>query len=360
MTNERVYVIAEAGVNHNGSLDTALALVDAAAKAGANAVKFQTFVPEALVSRHAPMAEYQKKNTGEDQAQLAMLQRLALSDADHRALLQRCAHRRIDFLSSPFDVRSADFLLRDLKLPRLKLGSGELTNAPLLLHVARSGAPVILSTGMSTLAEVEEALGVLAFGYTQPDGVPTLSAFRQAFASTAGRQALKDKVTLLHCVTEYPCPVDEVNLRALDTLRTRFDLPVGYSDHTTGVTVAIAAAARGACVIEKHFTLDRSLPGPDHAASLEPDELPALVDALRAVERALGDGDKRPARSELKNIPIARKSIVAATAIRKGEHFTELNLTTKRPGNGLSPLRYWELLGKTAERDYAADEVIPS
>lgn len=359
MAPEPVFFIAEAGVNHNGSLDLALALIDAAAEAGADAVKFQTFVPEALVSRHAPMADYQKANTGVNEAQLAMLQRLALSHADHHVLMQHCWNRHIQFLSSPFDVRSVDFLIRELKLPRLKLGSGELTNAPLLLHCARSHVPLILSTGMSTLPEIETALGVLAFGYAEPETVkPTLAAFRQAFASTHGRTALREKVTLLHCVTEYPCPVDDVNLRAMDTLRETFGLPVGYSDHTTGYTIALAAVARGARVIEKHFTLDRSMPGPDHAASLEPDELHALVDAIRTIERALGNGTKRPAPSELKNIPIARKSLVAAQAIRKGELFTIENLTTKRPATGRSPLDYWELLGKVAERDYAIDEVI--
>lgn len=358
MNKDHVEVIAEAGVNHNGILENAFALIDAAADAGADTVKFQTFVPEALVSRHATLAEYQKINTGTDQTQLDLLRKLALSDADHRVLQQRCNQRGIGFLSSPFDIRSADFLLRELKLPRLKLGSGEITNSPLLLHIARSGVPLILSTGMSTLQEIEAALGVLAFGYSARDAAPSLAAFRQTFAASAGQVALRDKIILLHCTTEYPCPIDDVNLRAMESLRARFGLRVGYSDHTTGIAVAIAAAARGACVIEKHFTLARNQPGPDHAASLEPDELAAMIAAIRSVERALGDGVKRPAASETKNIPIARKSLVAACAIRAGELFTEKNLTTKRPVTGVSPMRYWEILGQPAPRDFAADEVI--
>ena len=355
-----IYVIAEAGVNHNGVLENAFALVDAAAAAGADAVKFQTFVPEALASRHAPLAAYQKINTGTGQAQLDLLRRLALSDADHHALLHHCAQRGIAFLSSPFDARSADFLLRDMRLPRLKLGSGEITNGPLLLHIARSGVPLILSTGMSTLPEIETALGVLAFGYTGCGMAPSLAAFRTSFASSVGQAALHANVTLLHCTTEYPCPAEDVNLRAMETLHTCFGLPVGYSDHTTGITVAVAAAARGASVIEKHFTLDREQSGPDHAASLTPGELCAMISAIRTVERALGDGVKHAASSEVKNIAAARKSLVAATTIRRGEVFTERNLTAKRPGHGASPMSYWDMLGKLAPRDFAADEIILS
>jgi len=357
-TEPRVFVIAEAGVNHNGSPDLALKLVDAAAEAGADAVKFQTFRPEALVSRYAPKAEYQQRTTGNSESQLDMLRQLALSDTDHRTLAQHCMRRGIEFMSSPFDLASAAFLVLDMKLQRLKLGSGEITNAPLLLAVARSGRPLILSTGMSTLEDVEQALRLLAFGYVEPASPPQAVSLAAAYGSEAGRAALRRNVTLLHCTTEYPCPLDEVNLRAMDTLRETFGLAVGYSDHTEGYAVSLAAVARGARVIEKHFTLDRGLPGPDHLASLEPDELGAMVRGIREIETALGSGTKQPSASEVRNQRVARKSLVAARAIAKGEALTADNLTVKRPGDGIPALRYWDYLGRPAARDYAADELI--
>lgn len=355
-----ITIIAEAGVNHDGDIQRALALVDAAAEAGADVVKFQTFRPAALASRHAPRAGYQVRNdtAGQDDSQLTMLQRLALGDDDHFRLREHCRARGIEFLSSPFDADSARFLIEDMALPRLKLGSGELTNAPLLLRIARSGRPLILSTGMATLAEIHDALGVLAFGYLAPGATPSPAAFREAFERTAGYAVLKENLTLLHCTTEYPAPFTDVNLRAMDHLRDHFGLPVGFSDHTPGIAMPIASAARGARVIEKHFTLDRRLPGPDHRASLEPDELQAMVEGIRQVEQALGDGRKRVADSERKNRAIARKSLVAARPIRAGEAFSENNLTAKRPGDGLAPIHYWALLGRPAGRDYAADEGI--
>lgn len=362
--NERITVIAEAGVNHDGNIERALALVDAAAKAGADVVKFQTFRPTALVSRHAPRAGYQIRNdtTHQDDSQLAMLQRLALSDDEHFRLRAHCRARGIEFLSSPFDADSARFLIEDMALPRLKLGSGELTNAPLLLQIARSGRPLILSTGMATAEEIRQALGVLAFGYLDDtlneETTPAEPAFATALARMDGYQVLAWNVTLLHCTSEYPAPFIDVNLRAMDHLRDAFGLPVGFSDHTPGIHIAIAAAARGACVIEKHFTLDRRLPGPDHRASLEPFELRTLVEGIRQVEQALGDGEKRVADSERKNRPIARKSLVAAQPIRAGEAFNKDNLTAKRPGDGLPPIHYWALLGRLARRDYAADETV--
>lgn len=354
--SEHIVVIAEAGVNHNGSLERALQLVDAAAGAGADAVKFQTFVPEALVSRHAAKAAYQRQHTAADESQLDMLRTLALDHAAHHTLRGHCQRRGIEFLSSPFDGASARFLIDEMDLRILKLGSGEITNGPLLLQLARSGKPLILSTGMATLPEVEQALAVLAFGYAEPIAGPGAADLR--YRADTVRHTLQGKVTLLHCTTEYPCPFADVNLRAMDTLRDAFGLPVGYSDHTPGIAVSLAAAARGARVIEKHFTLDRRLPGPDHQASLEADELRQLVNAIRQIEAALGHGRKEPAASELKNRPIARKALVAARPIRAGEVFTAANLTAKRPAQGLSPMQYWDMLGRTATRDYLTDEAI--
>jgi N-acetylneuraminate synthase len=287
-----------------------------------------------------------------------MLQRLALRPEDHRALMARCAAHGIDFLSSPFDPASADFLIHELQLPCIKLGSGELTNGPLLLQLARSGRRLILSTGMAELDEVREALGVVAFGALQQGQPAGRAALLAALADPDAATLLKRRVTLLHCTTEYPCPPDQVNLRAMDTLADSFGLPVGYSDHTLGIQISVAAAARGAKVLEKHFTLDRALPGPDHAASLEPDELAALVAAVREVALALGSPRKTPAEAERGNAAVARKSLVAACAIAAGETFSSANLTVKRPGHGRSPLDYWDLLGRPAPRAYAADEVI--
>ena len=357
MTDD-VYIIAEAGVNHDGDPGRALALVDAAADAGADAVKFQTFRPEALVTASARQAGYQIRNDGDAGSQLVMLQRLVLRPEDHHALMARCIARGIDFLSSPFDAASADFLIHELRLPCIKLGSGELTNGPLLLQVARADRDLILSTGMATLDEVHEALGTVAFGYLERGEPPSRAVLSDALSQPEAHALLRRRVTLLHCTTEYPCPLEQVNLRAMDTLADRFGLPVGYSDHTLGIAVSVAAAARGARVVEKHFTLDRTLPGPDHVASLEPDELAALVKAVRAVSRALGGPDKTPTEVERQNARVARKSLVAARAIVAGEPFSPANLTVKRPGGGRPPLDFWDLLGQPSPRDYAADEVI--
>ena len=355
----RVTVIAEAGVNHNGDAGLALKLVDAAADAGTDVVKFQTFRAETLVSPRAPKAAYQEKATGADEGQLGMLRGLELSRDAHRRARDRCRERGIEFLSTPFDVESVRFLSDEMKVTAIKIGSGNLTDAPLLLGAARSGLPVVLSTGMGTLAEIEAALGVLAFGYAAgPDERPSRAAFRQAFASEAGRAAIGGKVTLLHCTTEYPAPAAEANLRAMETMRGTFGLPVGLSDHTPGIAIAIAAVALGAVAIEKHLTLDRAMIGPDHAASLEPDQFAALVAAVRAVESALGDGEKRPQPIEIKNRPIARKSLVALRAIAKGETFDARNLGTLRPGDGVSAMEYFDWLGRAAERNYAAGETL--
>ncbi len=354
-----IHIIAEAGVNHNGSRELALELVDVAARAGVDTVKFQTFRAENLVTSSAPRADYQAANTGEAGSQYAMLKALELTRDDFEAIRGRCRQRGIEFLSTPFDLESLSYLTRDLAQTRLKISSGDLTNAPLLLAAARSAGQVILSTGMSNLEEIEQALMVLAFGFSQPeDPAPGQAAFRKAYESDAGQEALKRSVALLHCTTEYPAPFTDINLRAMDTLRERFGLRTGYSDHSIGISVPIAAAARGAAIIEKHFTLSRAMPGPDHKASLEPEELRRMVTAIREVEQALGNPGKTPVAAERKNMGVARKSLVAARSIRKGEAFTAVNLAVKRPGTGIAPWRYWEWIGRTAGRDYAPDELI--
>jgi N,N'-diacetyllegionaminate synthase len=330
----KVFIIAEAGVNHNGSLDMALQLVDVAADAGANAVKFQTFTADALVSQSAQKADYQKRTTGADESQYAMLKRLELSESDHLAIIERCRQRGILFLSTPFDFASIA-LLHKLGMKTYKIPSGELTNLPYLRRVAEVAVEIVLSTGMATLGEIEAALQVfLDAGFT------------------------RGHVVILHATTEYPCPMDEVNLRAMQGIAQAFGVAIGYSDHTKGIEVPVAAVALGATVIEKHFTLDNTLPGPDHKASLEPYELAAMVRAIRTVEQALGDGVKRPTASELKNKPIARKSIVAACAIKAGDVFTADNLTVKRPATGISPMLWDTVIGQIARYDFMPDEPI--
>lgn len=357
MQAHRTYIIAEAGVNHNGSLDMAKQLVEVAAEAGADAVKFQTFKADNLVSISAPKAEYQTRTTGTGESQHEMIRKLELDEHAHETLIEHCQSCNIKFLSTPFDLESVDLLAGRFNLPCIKIPSGDITNAPLLLKIAKTGIPVILSTGMSTLGEIEDALGVLAFGYLGR-GNPSRDAFRATYCADEGLVALQEKVTLLHCTTEYPAPFEDVNLKVMDTLRSAFSLPVGYSDHTEGIAVTIAAVARGAVVIEKHFTIDRNLPGPDHKASLEPTELKQMVAAIRIVEQALGAGRKHPTPSELKNISVARKSLVAACAITAGEPYTSENLAVKRPGNGLSPMQYWDQLNRKAGRDISIDEAV--
>lgn len=357
MEGHRTYIIAEAGVNHNGSLSMAKKLIEVAAAAGADAVKFQTFKADTLVSRTAAKADYQIRTTEATESQHEMICKLELNAEAHKVLIEHCRQCGIAFLSTPFDLESLDLLVDRFQLPVIKIPSGDLTNAPLLLKAGQSGRAVILSTGMSTLGEIEDALGVLAFGYLS-SGAPTRGAFRQAYASDDGQAILRNNVTLLHCTTEYPTPVTEINLKVLATLHSAFGLPVGYSDHSLGIVVPIAAVALGAVLIEKHFTLDRSLPGPDHKASLEPAELKEMVVALREVEAALGSPRKFPAASERKNMAVARKSLVAACPIAKGELFTADNVTVKRPGEGLSPMAYWETIERRAKRNYAKDEAI--
>ncbi|WP_240655710.1 N-acetylneuraminate synthase [Paraburkholderia phosphatilytica] len=333
--NPTCAIIAEAGVNHNGSFELACRLVDAAAKARADFVKFQTFKTEKLVTRHAPKADYQKQTSGASESQFDMLKRLELPASAFRELAAYCDEQGIAFLSTPFDIESAIFLA-SIGMQALKVSSGDLTDIPFLRQLGAMGLPIILSTGMATLGEVEDALEALEASGTS-----------------------LERVTLLHCTTEYPAPVEEVNLRAMLTLRTAFPrASTGYSDHTEGIDIPVAAAALGARVIEKHVTLDRAMPGPDHRASIEPHELKRMVDAVRRITSALGDGRKRPSASELPNRVVARKSIVASRPIEQGEALSPDNLTVRRPGSGISPAQWDRVVGTLATRAYATDEPI--
>ena len=326
-----VYIIAEAGVNHNGSLETAYKLVDVAKEAGVDCIKFQTFKADKLASADSKKAEYQIRNSG-DESQLDMLKKLELSYDDFRKLKKYCDKVGIAFLSTPFDLESIEFL-NTIDMPFWKVPSGEITNLPYLIALAETGKPMIISTGMCGMDEIDEALSLI-----KEKGV--------------------DDIKLLHCNTEYPTPFEDVNLRAMNTIRERFDLEVGYSDHTRGIEVPIAAVAMGATVIEKHFTLDRNMEGPDHKASLEPDELKAMVKAIRNIEQSFGTGIKEPSPSERKNIVVARKSIVAACDIKEGTVLSEENLAVKRPGDGISPMKWFEVIGTKAVRDFKEDEQI--
>lgn len=328
----KVYIIAEAGVNHNGSYDHAKKMVDVAKEAGADCIKFQTFVAKNLVTKKANKADYQKKTTGQHQTQLDMLKKLELTFAEFINLHHYCNEKEIDFMSTGFDFQSMDFLEK-LDVKKWKIPSGEITNLPYLIRLAQTKKPIILSTGMATLNEVEEAIRIL-------------------------KENGSKEISVLHCTTDYPTHYEDVNLLAMNTMRNRFNLPVGYSDHTLGINVSIAAVALGATVIEKHFTLDRSMDGPDHKASLEPLELKEMIMGIRNIEKALGDGKKKPTETEKKNIEIARKSIVASKFINKGEVFTEDNITVKRPGNGISPMKWFEILGQTAKKNISEDEMI--
>ena len=334
MKTSSTLIIAEAGVNHNGSINTAKKLIDVAADAGADIVKFQTFTAESLMTANAEKAEYQQNLSNNSESQFEMIKKLELKREAHEELIQYCNKEDIKFLSTAFDHASID-LLYELDIPLYKVPSGEITNLPYLRHIGGMGKPVILSTGMATLKEVEDALNII-----EESGTP------------------KGEIIVLHCNTEYPTPMKDVNLKAMLTIRNKLGVKVGYSDHTLGIEIPIAAVALGATVIEKHFTLDRNLPGPDHRASLEPDELKAMVKAIRNIEKAMGNGIKTPSASEIKNIPIARKSIVAKISINNRELFTEDNLTVKRPGTGLSPMKWDSLLGRESDRDYEIDDFI--
>ncbi|MDO6471589.1 N-acetylneuraminate synthase [Maribacter sp. 1_MG-2023] len=331
----KVLIIAEAGVNHNGDITLAKKLIDAAAAAGVDYVKFQTFNSKKLVSKSAQKADYQKQNTNNEvESQLKMLQKLELSKNDHLILIDYCNAKNIKFLSTAFDLDSIDFL-EELKIDLWKVPSGEITNLPYLRKLGGLGKPVIISTGMAEMSEIEDAINVV----------------------TSSGTDIKD-ITVLHCNTEYPTPMQDVNLTAMNTIKDVFKVPIGYSDHTLGIEIPIAAVALGATVIEKHFTLDNTMDGPDHKASLEPQELKKMVTAIRNIEQALGNGVKVPSPSEVKNKPIARKSIVANVDISKGEAFNENNITVKRPGTGISPMKWDEVIGTTATKNYKADELI--
>lgn len=333
--NTKVLIIAEAGVNHNGSLDLAKQLVDEAVIAGVDIIKFQTFKTEKLVSRTAKQADYQKRNIGgNEDSQFSMLKKLELNDEQHKILVNYCHSKGICFFSTAFDLDSIDYL-HSLKLGLWKIPSGEITNYPYIKKIAQYGEPVIMSTGMSELADIDAAVHVLL-----------------------NNGLKKEQITVLHCNTEYPTPMRDVNLRAMLEIREKFGVKIGYSDHTEGIEVPIAAVALGATIIEKHFTLDKTMEGPDHKASLEPQELRVMVKSIRNIEQALGDGHKKISESERKNIDVARKSIVAACHIQTGDLFTEKNVTVKRPGNGISPMRWEEVIGIRAMRDYEEDELI--
>ncbi len=331
---ERIFIIAEAGVNHNGSIETAKKLIDAAKEAGADAVKFQTFSAEKLTAETAPKAEYQKQNSDKNESQFTMLKKLELDKSGHIELMKYCNNTGILFMSSPFDLDAVDFL-NSIGLEIFKIPSGEITNLQYLRKIGSLGKKVILSTGMATLSEILDALIVLTNLGTK-----------------------KENITILHCSTEYPAPFEEVNLKAMIEIEKVTGCKTGYSDHTTGIIVPIAAASIGAKIIEKHFTLDKNMPGPDHKASLLPHELKEMVEAIRIVEKIKGDGHKRPTASELKNRDIARKSIVAAKNILAGEIFSSENLTVKRPGTGISPMLWDEIIGKKAIKNYKKDELI--
>lgn len=355
----RTLIIAEAGVNHNGDRERAIRLVQAAASAGADVVKFQSFKADRLASSRAPKANYQKATTDVSQSQLEMLRALELSEEIQTELAKVSARVGVEFMSTPFDAESADLLALRIGVSRIKISSGDLTNSPLLLHIARFGKPIILSTGMSNLQEIEAALAVIAFGLTRAKHEqPTPDALATILRDQEAKLALRQKVALLHCTTAYPAPPASINLRAMRTLRDVFELSVGFSDHSQGIHFASAAVALGAEVIEKHFTLDRSLPGPDHRASIEPDELARMIRDIREIESGLGDGRKLPTGEELENRVAARRSLVAATEIRKGEAFSEENIAVKRAGGGISPLEYWAYLGRLAKRDYQPGELI--
>lgn len=330
--SNKVFIIAEAGVNHNGKIENAKKLIDEAKKAGADAVKFQTFKSEKVISKFAEKAEYQKETTGQNESQLDMVKKLELSYSEFIELKHYCDELGILFLSTPFDLDSIDFL-KELGVEIFKIPSGEITNLPYLIKIGKLGKKVIMSTGMSNLDEVERAVEVL-------------------------KEYGSNDITVLHCNTEYPTPYYDVKLKAMLTIKEHLNVKVGYSDHTLGVEIPIAAVAMGAEVIEKHFTLDVNMEGPDHKASLETKELKSMIDSIRNVEVAIGDGLKQPSQSEKKNIVIARKSIVASKSIKAGEFFTEENLTVKRPGNGISPMKWFEVLGEKAVKDFEEDELI--
>ena len=360
--NQRTLIIAEAGVNHNGSLQNALKLVEVASDAGADIVKFQTFKSEKVISKFAKKAGYQIANTKNAESQLDMVRKLELSFEDHYQIKKRCVELGIEFLSTAFDIQSFNFLVNEMKIKRIKIPSGEITNAPFVFEMAQSQLPVIVSTGMANLGDIENVLGVIALGNRHNLNVsaelPSKENFEKAYCSAEGQAFISQNVEILHCTTEYPAPWHEINLRVMSTLRSAFPCRIGYSDHSMGISVPIAAVALGATTIEKHFTLDTKMDGPDHKASLNPSELKEMIESIRRVEVALGHSSKFPTLSEYPNRAIARKSLVAAKRIEIGEIFSEVNITSKRSGDGISPMEYWNILGTKSNRNYQEDEPI--
>ncbi|MFC5588750.1 N-acetylneuraminate synthase [Sporosarcina soli] len=356
--NNPTYIIAEAGVNHNGSLEMAKQLVDIAKQAGADAVKFQTFKTENLVTQAASQAEYQVNNLGEETTQFGMLKKLELSYEEFVNVKKYCDSLRIEFLSTPFDFESVDFLLNDIGMNKFKIPSGELTNSPFIHYIATKRKPMIISTGMATMEDIHDALAFIAFGLAFPEHSVELDNVQAFYHTEEAKLLLNEYVTVLHCTTEYPAPFETINLNAMNTMKKELQLSTGFSDHSEGIAVPIAAAALGATIIEKHFTLNRNLPGPDHRASLEPKELEEMVIGIRIVEQSLGTGNKTPTQIELENRKAARKSIVANIEIAAGEILTENHLTIKRPGNGMPPTAYWSLIGKRTKKSYEMDALI--
>lgn len=355
---DHTYIIAEAGVNHNGSLGLAFTLVDIAVNAGADAVKFQTFKAENLVTKKAKQAAYQVENIGKVSSQFSMLKKLELSFEEFVQLKAYCDEKKIEFLSTPFDRESVDFLIDQIGIKTVKIPSGELTNTPFIHYIATKRKPIILSTGMASMEDIHEALSFITYGLAYPNEKVVIDAVRKFYQTPEAKKWLMDYVTVLHCTTEYPTPFTDINLRAMDYLKKELQVNIGLSDHSEGIYVPVAAIARGAEIIEKHFTISRFLPGPDHRASLEPNELKEMVKAIRNIEQSLGDEEKNPTINEQRNQIAARKSLVAAKPIQAEQVFTEQNLVVKRPGNGMAPSKFWSIIGKKASKSYEEDELI--
>lgn len=356
--NYQTYIIAEAGVNHNGSFEMAKQLVDVAKKSGVDAVKFQTFRTENLVTDDAKQADYQVSNLGEETTQFEMLKELELSYEEFFKLKKYCDILEIEFLSTPFDFESVDFLIDQLEMKKVKISSGELTNSPFIHYIATKQKPMIVSTGMATMEEIHVALSFIAYGLAFPTKRVMVKEVLKFYKTKRAKELLQTYVTVLHCTTEYPAQYDSINLRVLQEMKKELKIPIGFSDHSEGITIPIAATTFGIAVIEKHFTLSRNLEGPDHRASLEPKELKEMVKAIRTVEKSLGFSDKKPSKIELENRIAARKSLVAKIPIQSGEVITEKHLTVKRPGNGMSPNTFWEIIGKRSTNSYEKDALI--
>ncbi len=357
---ERTFIIAEAGVNHNGDMSLAKELIDIAAEAKADAVKFQTFTTEEIISVYAPQAEYQKANTGKEESQFDMVKRLELPREHFKELADYAKTKNILFMSTAFDLANLEYLVKECDIPYIKIPSGEITNAPYLYGVARFRLPLILSTGMANLHEIEQALAILSYGWSGRDEPSSLQECLDYYETEEGKNILNGHITILQCTTEYPTPYEDVNLNAMRTIADAFGHPVGLSDHSLGIHIPVAAVAMGAQVIEKHFTKDCSLPGPDHKASLEPEELIHLVKHIRDVEAAMGSGVKEAQASEIKNIAIARRSLTAARDIQKGETYSKDNLACKRPGSGISAMKYWDYVGEECSQNIDIDQEIES